>query len=70
MSKYVIDDALEDSGGGSVIVVTDKLDTRRVHALWTELNGGRETVVVHGLGDSFEPVRWWKTSDGVHTGYR
>jgi len=46
---------------GLVIIVTSKVHTRRVRALWRRLGRGR--AIVRGAdGDPFEPDRWWRTS--------
>ena len=53
----VISVALQDTGSQSVIVVTDKPHTRRVHTLWKEFDAGRGNVIVHGVsGDLYVPA--------------
>ncbi|HEY1468672.1 MAG TPA: YdcF family protein [Candidatus Acidoferrum sp.] len=62
----VISAALVDTGSQSVIVVTDKPHTRRVHTLWKEFDADRGIAIVRGVtGDSFNPSRWWKTAGGA-----
>jgi uncharacterized SAM-binding protein YcdF (DUF218 family) len=62
----VISAALQDTGSQSVIVVTDKPHTRRVHTLWKEFEADRGSAIVHGVNDgSYNPSRWWKTSSGA-----
>jgi hypothetical protein len=59
----VISAALQDTGSQSVIVVTDKPHTRRVHTLWKEFDADRGNAIVHGVSDgSYNPSRWWKTA--------
>jgi len=62
----VISAALQDTGSQSVIVVTDKPHTRRVHTLWREFDADRGNAIVHGVSDgSYNPSRWWKTAGGT-----
>jgi DUF218 domain len=62
----VISAAMQDTGNQSVIVVTDKPHTRRVHTLWKEYDADRGNAIVHGVRDgSYNPSRWWKTPGGT-----
>jgi uncharacterized SAM-binding protein YcdF (DUF218 family) len=55
--------ALEEEKGGTVIIVTSKVHTRRVRILWHRLAAGRGQVIVRGASDDpFEPRRWWRTT--------
>jgi len=49
--------------GKTIIVVTSKAHTRRVHLLWKRLAGtGNRVVVRAASGDSFDPGHWWRTT--------
>jgi hypothetical protein len=62
----VISVALQDTGSQSVIVVTDKPHTRRVHTLWKEFDADRGNAIVRGVSDgSYNPSRWWKAPGGT-----
>jgi uncharacterized SAM-binding protein YcdF (DUF218 family) len=62
----VISSTLQDTGGQSVIVVTDKPHTRRVHTLWKEFDSDRGKAIVHGVtDDAFDPSHWWKSAGGT-----
>ena len=52
---------------GSVIIVTSKAHTRRVHWLWRELSQGAGRADVRAATtDPFTPGRWWRnTSDAM-----
>jgi uncharacterized SAM-binding protein YcdF (DUF218 family) len=52
---------LPADGRGAVIIVTSKVHTRRVRALWRRLGRGR-AIVRASEEDPFEPDRWWRTS--------
>jgi uncharacterized SAM-binding protein YcdF (DUF218 family) len=55
--------ALEEEKGGTVIIVTNKVHTRRVRILWHRLVAGRGQAIVRAAsGDPFEPRRWWRTT--------
>lgn len=56
--------ALRDVGGESVILVTDKLYTRRLHSLWREIEADRGKAIIHGVTESSDPS-WWKTTGGT-----
>jgi uncharacterized SAM-binding protein YcdF (DUF218 family) len=59
----VIAATLERGHGVSVIVVTSKAHTRRVHGLWSRLAAGRGQIVVRAAQtDSFDPNHWWRTT--------
>jgi len=52
---------LKETGGKSVIVVTDKAHTRRVFSLWDKYHYGDGEVLVHAVPfDQFVPWRWWR----------
>lgn len=53
--------SLPADGTGVVIIVTSKVHTRRVRALWRRLGRGR-AIVRAADEDPFEPARWWRTS--------
>jgi uncharacterized SAM-binding protein YcdF (DUF218 family) len=53
--------SLPADGTAVVIIVTSKVHTRRVRALWRRLGRGR-AIVRAADSDPFEPERWWRTS--------
>jgi len=49
--------------GSPVIIVTSKVHTRRVRALWHVLAQSKGEALVHAVSDdSFDPRRWWHTT--------
>jgi len=55
---------LEGIGGDRVILVTSKLHTRRVRAIWRALTGDSPHAIVrYATEDPYDPIRWWR-----HTG--
>jgi len=55
--------ALEKEKGGTVIIVTSKVHTRRVRMLWHRLVAGHGQAIVRAASDDpFEPGRWWRTT--------
>jgi uncharacterized SAM-binding protein YcdF (DUF218 family) len=55
--------ALQKEKGGTVIVVTSKVHTRRVRILWHRLVAGHGQAIVRAASeDRFEPGRWWRTT--------
>jgi len=58
-----IGDALSKRGHGTVIMVTSKVHTRRVRALWNRLAKGDGTAVVRVVShDPFDPAHWWRNT--------
>jgi uncharacterized SAM-binding protein YcdF (DUF218 family) len=58
-----ISKALGQDNGRSVIIVTNKVHTRRTRILWRKLNTGSGRAIVRGVSaDPFEPGKWWKTT--------
>src|ERR1700674_1755729 len=59
--------ALTGEKDRTVIIVTTKVHTRRVHLLWSRLASGRGRAIVRGAsGDPFDPRHWWRsTSDAL-----
>jgi uncharacterized SAM-binding protein YcdF (DUF218 family) len=59
--------ALQKEKQRTVIIVTSKVHTRRVRALWNRLAAQDGTAIVHGdSADSFDPAHWWRdTSDAL-----
>ena len=54
---------LQNAHGLSVIVVTSKAHTRRVHGLWNRLEARRGQIIVRAARtDSFDPSHWWRTT--------
>jgi uncharacterized SAM-binding protein YcdF (DUF218 family) len=63
----VISSALRQKNGASVIVVTNKAHTRRVHELWNRLDSTRGKIIVHGIAsDDFHPSAWWTRTGDTH----
>lgn len=63
----VISTTLQQKRGGSVIVVTNKAHTRRVHELWNRFDSDRGKIIVHGLAnDDFQPSAWWTRTTDTH----
>lgn len=59
----VIAHALSKEQGHNVIIVTTKVHTRRVRALWHKLGANQGRAIVRGASDDpFEPDHWWRTS--------
>jgi uncharacterized SAM-binding protein YcdF (DUF218 family) len=55
--------ALTRENLNSVIIVTSKVHTRRVKALWKRLSAHDELAVIHGVSDDpFDPAHWWRTT--------
>lgn len=55
--------ALVAEKGNSVIIVTNKAHTRRVHTLWKRIAAGRGRLIVRApTDDPFQPDRWWRTT--------
>jgi uncharacterized SAM-binding protein YcdF (DUF218 family) len=55
---------LERQKDTTVIIVTTKAHTRRVHTLWGELSGGRGRAIVRAArNDTFAPGHWWRATD-------
>jgi uncharacterized SAM-binding protein YcdF (DUF218 family) len=47
----------------TVILVTTKAHTRRVHLLWSRLAPGQGHAIVRAAaGDPFDPRHWWRTT--------
>ncbi len=63
----VIAVALQSEKSSSVIIVTSKAHTRRVHALWNKLESDRGALIVRAATtDSFDASHWWRsTSDAL-----
>jgi uncharacterized SAM-binding protein YcdF (DUF218 family) len=54
---------LAKEGGHSVIIVTTKAHTRRVHSLWNKIGSKQGHAIVRAAsGDPFQPGHWWRTS--------
>jgi uncharacterized SAM-binding protein YcdF (DUF218 family) len=63
----VISSTLKQKNNASVIVVTNKAHTRRVHELWNRLDSARGKVIVHGISnDDFQPSAWWTRTEDTH----
>lgn len=62
-----ISDALREEQGQSVILVTNKVHTRRTRILWRNLAAGKGKAIVRGVSDDpFNASRWWKnTTDAL-----
>jgi len=54
---------LKKENRSTVIIVTSKVHTHRVHTLWQRLADKNLHAIVRGASDDpFEPGHWWKTS--------
>jgi hypothetical protein len=63
----VISGILQQKKNASVIVVTNKAHTRRVHELWDRYASGRGLAIVHGIAnDDFDPSAWWRRTEDTH----
>jgi len=63
----VISSALLQKQGASVIIVTNKAHTRRVHELWNRFDSARGKIIVHGIAnDDFQPSAWWTRTGDTH----
>lgn len=50
----------------TLIVVTTKAHTRRVHALWNRYGDSRVRIIVRTpLDDPFDPAHWWRSTTDV-----
>jgi uncharacterized SAM-binding protein YcdF (DUF218 family) len=55
--------ALAEEKGGTVIIVTSKVHTRRVRILWNRPAAGRGRALIRAASDDpFEPRRWWRST--------
>jgi uncharacterized SAM-binding protein YcdF (DUF218 family) len=55
--------ALAKQKQGTVILVTSKVHTRRVRALWKRLAGRDGEAIVRGVSDDrFDAAHWWRTT--------
>jgi uncharacterized SAM-binding protein YcdF (DUF218 family) len=60
---HVVNTELKARGGFKVILVTTKVHTRRVRALWSRLVDSRMRGIVRASPDDpFQPSHWWRTS--------
>jgi uncharacterized SAM-binding protein YcdF (DUF218 family) len=58
-----IGDMLKNKNQHSVIIVTSKVHTRRVKALWKRMSAQNGTAIIHGVSDdSFDPAHWWRNT--------
>jgi uncharacterized SAM-binding protein YcdF (DUF218 family) len=56
----------ERQNASTVIIVTTKAHTRRVHALWKKYSSSRARIIVRTpADDTFDPLHWWKTTTDV-----
>lgn len=63
----VIGSALRQKNTATVIVVTNKAHTRRVHELWNRLDSSSGKIIVHAISkDDFQPSAWWTRTDDTH----
>lgn len=55
--------ALRKENQRSVIIVTSKVHTRRVKALWKRISAQDGNAIVRGVSnDPFDPSHWWRTT--------
>jgi uncharacterized SAM-binding protein YcdF (DUF218 family) len=58
-----IGEALGKENQGTVILVTSKVHTRRVKALWNRLARNDGTAIVRGVSDDeFDAAHWWRNT--------
>lgn len=58
-----IGSALRKTNQRSVIIVTSKVHTRRVKALWKRISAQDGTAIIRGVSDDpFDPSHWWRTT--------
>jgi uncharacterized SAM-binding protein YcdF (DUF218 family) len=58
-----IGEAVRKENPRVVIIVTSKVHTRRVKALWRRLSTQAGVAVIHGVSDdSRDPVHWWRNT--------
>jgi len=63
----VIGRTLQQKKNASVIVVTNKAHTRRVHELWNRFDSARGKIIVHAIAnDDFQPSAWWTRTGDTH----
>jgi uncharacterized SAM-binding protein YcdF (DUF218 family) len=63
----VIGSALGQTRAASVIVVTNKAHTRRVHEIWSRLESSRGIIIVRAIpNDEFQPSAWWTRTGDTH----
>lgn len=62
-----IGQALSKENERTVIIVTSKVHTRRVKALWKHLSSADGQAIVRGVSDDgFDPAHWWaNTADAL-----
>jgi len=62
-----IGEALRNENQRIVILVTSKVHTRRVKALWKRISAQEGVAAVHGVSDDpFDAAHWWRnTSDAL-----
>ena len=62
-----IGQALSKENQRTVIIVTSKVHTRRVKALWRHLSSADGQAIVRGVSDDgFDPAHWWaNTADAL-----
>ncbi len=54
---------LNRENAATVIIVTTKAHTRRVHNLWQRFSGGRGRVIVRAAQDDpFDQAHWWRST--------
>jgi uncharacterized SAM-binding protein YcdF (DUF218 family) len=63
---HAIASEAEKQNAASVIIVTTKAHTRRVHALWKKYANSRARIIVRTPADDpFDPVHWWRSTTDV-----
>ncbi len=63
---HAIASEAEKQNAATVIIVTTKAHTRRVHALWKKYANSRARIIVRTpADDSFDPVHWWRSTTDV-----
>jgi uncharacterized SAM-binding protein YcdF (DUF218 family) len=56
----------EKQNASTIMIVTTKAHTRRVHALWKKYANSRVRIIVRTpRDDPFDPVHWWRSTTDV-----
>jgi uncharacterized SAM-binding protein YcdF (DUF218 family) len=61
----VVAAAVDQQPGATIIIVTSRAHTRRVHTLWSRISQGhRGSVLIHvAPEDPFDARHWWRTTN-------
>ena len=63
---HAIASEAKKQNASTIIVVTTKAHTRRVHALWNKYANSHARIIVRTpVDDPFDPVHWWRSTSDV-----